>query len=381
MGYLANRTINCLNVQNALMGLLEQTTSLFAPLYFYLQGFSLPEVFALLAVMNAVRLPLRLLSFPIVRRLGLRTALMVGAAGLSLSFPLLNFVQGYDRWLVGFVVGFGMFNSLYWHCYHTFYSMAGEEEHRGKHLSVSLSLGTAVCALAPMLSGVLITQTGFHKFFLLPIPIMLAMLAVLSRCGDIPVHRVPWREGKTLMFNVGAQIHLAESSAIFPLNVSWLFAVYFYTRNRMELFGGIVTFGLVIQVLYQLWLGRAVDRGAGRNVAHVAGGLRLLQALGKAFCPLTFPRILALETLSAATNVHHGLACTTTTYNTGKGSHDPFWYWLFAESAFDVGTILGAGPVALLLHWGVPLQLTVLVSLPGIVAVWRLTQRHIQKLT
>jgi hypothetical protein len=379
MSYLGNSTINCLNIQGALMGLLEQASVLFAPIYFYTQGFSLPEVFVLLAVMNAVRLPLRLLSFPIVRRVGLRAALMVGAAGYCLSFPMLNFVKGWDGWLIAFVLGFGGFNALYWHCYHTFYSMAGEKEHRGRHLSVALGLGTAVCALAPVLSGILIARTGFQKYFLLPIPLMLLMLAVLSRSRDVPVHRVPWREGRSLMFNLGARIHVAEASVVFPLNVGWMFVVYFFTRGRMAEFGGIVTFGMVIQILYQLWLGNVVDRGAGRSVAHVAGGLRLAQALGMAMCPLSLPRILALQTLSGATNVHHGLACTTTMYNAGKGSHDPFWYWLFAESAFDLGTIIGAGLVALLVYLGVPVQLTILVSLPGITAVWWLTHRYFPK--
>lgn len=379
MGYLANSTINCLNVQSALMALLEQATVLFAPIYFYTQGFSLPQVFLLLAIMNAARLPLRLLSFPIVRRVGLKAALMVGAAGYCLSFPMLNLVRGFDGWLFAFIGMFALFNSLYWHCYHTFYSMAGEEEHRGKHLSVGLGLGAAVCALAPVLGGLLIARSGFQKYFLLPVPLMISMLLVLSRCRDVRVHRVPWREGKALMFNLGARIHVAESSAIFPLNISWLFAVYLYAQGRMVVFGGIVTFGMVIQILYQLWLGHAVDRGAGRIVAHLAGGLRLAQAIGKTFCTLSLARILALEGLSGATNVHHSLACTTTMYNAGKGSYDPFWYWLFAESAFDVGTILGAGAVALLLFLGVPLQLTIALSLPGIMAVWSLTHRYFPK--
>lgn len=379
MAYLRNSTINCLNIQGALMGLLDQATLVFAPIYFYTQGFTLPEVFVLLAVLNVARLPLRLLSFPIVRRLGLRAALMVSAAGSCLSFPMLNLVKGCGGWLVAFVFVFALFSALYWHCYHTFYSMAGEKEHRGRHLSVALSLGTAVSALAPILSGFLIAKTGFQKYFLLPIPLMLLMLAVLSRSRDVPVHRVPWREGRTLMFNLGARIHVAEASVLFPLSVGWTFVVYLFTGGRMAEFGGIVTFGLVIQILYQLWLGHIVDRGAGRSVAHVAGGLRLVQAVGMAMCPLSLPRILALQTLSGATNVHHGLALTTTMYNAGKGSHDPFWYWLFAESAFDFGTILGAGAVALLLYLGVPVQLTLLLSLPGIAAVWWLTHRYFPK--
>ena len=380
MGFFTNHTINYLNLQSALLGLLEQVFGLFLPLYLYTQGFSLPEVFCLLAVFNVARLPLRLLSFPIVHRVGLKPALMIGTAGFCLSFPILGMVKGYDVWLLAYILIFGMFNALYWHCYHTFYSLAGEHEHRGKHLSIALGLGTAVSALAPLLGAIFIAQASFQKFFLLPVPLMFAMLFVLSRCKNIPVHRSSWKDGKKLIFNLGARIHLAEATVVFPMNIGWLFVLYFYAQNRMEVFGGIVTFGMVIQILYQLWLGRIIDGGAGREIAHVAGAMRLLQALGKSFLPLSLPRVLALEALTGATNVHHGLALTTTLYNTGKSSSDAFGYWLFAETAFDLGTILGAGTVALLLWWGVPLRLTILVAVPGITAVWWLTHRYFHDL-
>lgn len=376
MGYLANRTINYLNIQGALVSLLELAFGLFAPLYFYKQGFSIPEVFGLIALFNATRMPLRLLSFPIVRLIGLKAALMLGATGFCLSFPILGMVKGYDIWLLAYIFVFGMFNALYWHCYHTFYSQAGEHEHRGKHLSVALGLGTAISALAPFLSSIFITQSGFQHFFLLSVPLLMIMLAVLSRCENPPAHRMSWADGKKLIFNLGARIHLAEASAVMPLNFGWIFIVYLYAENKMEMFGGIVTFGMLMQVIYQIWLGNVIDKGSGRNVAHVAGCLRMMQAIAKAFVPLSLPTVLALEGLTGVTNSHHALAQPTVMYNAGKESFDPFWYWLFAETAFDLGTILGAGGAALLLLWGLPLQLVMLLALPGIFTVWWLTYRY-----
>jgi hypothetical protein len=180
------------------------------------------------------------------------------------------------------------------------------------------------------------------------------------------------------MFTLGAKIHIAEASAVFPLSIGWLLVVYIYL-GKMVTLGGILTFGILIQILYQLWIGKVIDRRRGHLVANIAGGLRAAQAIIKAFLPLSFSRIVGLETLNGATSVHHSLSISTAMYNAGKNSDDTFWYWFFAESAFDCGTIIGSGGVALLLLCGVPLQLTILLALPGVLTVWWLTYHYFGK--
>jgi len=375
MGYLTNRTINYLNIHGAFLALLEYAFGLFGPIYFYTLGFPLPEVFGLLVGLNTARIPLRFLSFPMVRLVGLKGALMVGTAGWALSFPVLAMVKGYDGWLLLYIIMFGVFNAMYWHCFHTFYSLAGETEHRGKQISVANSLIKAFSALAPLLSAIFITNNSFKAYFFLSIPLVIVMLLILSRCEDIPVERIKWKEGKKLMFSLGAKIHLAEAASILPLNFGWLFVMYFYVQ-KMVTFGGILTFGIVAQVIYQLWLGKVIDRGRGRLVTNAAGFLMIIETISKVFLPLSFLRILGLEALSGAANVHHSIAQPTVMYNTGKSSSDAFWYWLFAETAFDLGTILGLGSAAVCLYFGMPLRFTILLALPGICAVWWLTYRY-----
>lgn len=375
MGYLTNRTINYLNIHGALLALLEQAWGIFGPIYLYTRGFSLTEIFILTAVLNTARIPLRFLAFPVVHRFGLKAALMLGTAGFALSFPVLGMVKGYDIWLVLYIIMFGIFSAMYWHCFHTFYSLAGESEHRGKQISVAQGLTTAIGALSPLLSSLLITHSSFQIFFLIPLPMVIVMLLILNRCENISVKRISWQHGKKVMFNIGAQIHLAEASAVFPLTIGWLFTVYFYVKE-MVIFGGILTFGIIVQVLYQLWLGGALDRGKGLRIAHAAGSIRAIQLIAKALVPLSFPSVLALEGMGAAANVHHGIAQPSVMYNNGKSSADTFWYWFFAETAFDIGTIIGCAAVATALYIGMPLRLTILFALPGVCAVWWLTCRY-----
>ncbi len=377
MGYLSNRTINYLNLLGALLSLLEQGWSLFGPLYLYSRGFSVAEVFMLMAVLIGSRIPLRLLTFPIVHKFGLRAALMLGTAGYACTFPILAMVKGYDYWLLAYVLMFGIFCAMYWHCYHTFYSLAGEHEHRGKQLSVAQAMSVTFSAVVPLLSAFFITSNGYEKYFWMSLPVLMAMIYVISRCENIPTIPIKWKDGKKLMFNLGAKIHIAEASATFPVNIGWIFVTYFYVK-KLVIFGVVLTFGILVQIIYQLWIGKAIDRGRGHFVANAAGFLRALQVLGKALLPLSYFSLFSLEALTGATNVHHALAQPTVMYNTGKKSADPFWYWFFAETAYDLGTILGSGGAALCLFYGLPVRLVILLALPGVFAVWRLTYKNLK---
>ena len=48
---------------------------------------------------------------------------MIATTGYCVTYPLLG---TYDIWLLAYVILHGAFNATYWHCYHTFYSLAGE---------------------------------------------------------------------------------------------------------------------------------------------------------------------------------------------------------------------------------------------------------------
>lgn len=378
MGYVSNRTINYLNLHAALLAVVEQAWVMFGPIYLYTIGFSLPEVFLLFGAMNLARIPLRFLTFPAVRLIGLKGALMLGTAGFCLSFTLLPMIEGYDIWLALYILMFGIFCAMYWHCYHCFYSLAGEAEHRGKHISVAMGLTAAFTAIGPLFGAIFVSHQGFGHYFLLPVVMMVIMLAFLSRCQNIPVAKIKWKEGKKLMFNLGAKIHVAEATVFFTSHITWILLVYLYVE-KFTTFGIILTFGILIQILYQLWLGKIIDRGNGRRVAHIAGLLKVLVVLSRALVPLTIPRVFAIETLSASANVHHTIAQPTVMYNTGKSSADAFWYWLFAETAFDIGSVIGAICAAALLWSGVPLNYVVLLALPGTIMVWWLTYNFFDK--
>src|SRR3954466_9934796 len=99
MAYFSNRTINCLNINHALITAMDQSCGLFLPIFLYTQGFALPQVFLFIGCMDLLRIPGRLLGFPLVRRLGLRGGLMAGATLYGLSYPVLGMVDRVGTWM------------------------------------------------------------------------------------------------------------------------------------------------------------------------------------------------------------------------------------------------------------------------------------------
>jgi hypothetical protein len=375
MAFFSNKTINCLNLHNALTGLMEQAYIVFGPLCLYSHGFSVAQIFAFVAVSIALRTPMRFLSFPIIHRIGLKGATMLGAFGYAMTFPVLWHIQGFDRWMLLYMLLYTIFNAMHWFAYHTLYSLAGEHEKRGRQVAAGSALAAMIAALAPILSAVTIAHEGFRDYFLLSLPLAALMLLNLSRCGDIVIPRLRWEDGRRVLSSIGIRIHLLESSATYPSALGWLFTVYFFVGSITPL-GGFITFGIIMQIFYQLLVGAWVDRGRGITIVNVAGSLRMATVLGRAFLPLSTPAILGLQAFSAAGDVHHLATQPTANYNSAKQSPHPVWYWLFTEMAWDAGTFLSAGGAALLLWQGVELRHVICLALPSMALLWWLLHRY-----
>jgi hypothetical protein len=378
MGFFSNRTINCLNLQLALFALLDQAYFVFSPIYFYSQGFSLVSIFLLMAFPNFLRAPLRVIALPLIFRIGLKASVMLGAAGCGLSFCLLSLSKGWDKWLLLYCVGLAFFSGIHWLAFHTFYSLAGEQEKRGRQVAVAYALATVTTAIAPILGAWFITAYDFQSYFLLAGVLVAFMLGTLSRCQNIPFSPTPWPQAKKLAFNLGAKMHLAESSLGYIFIYCWIFAVYFQVGKITSL-GVIIAFGIVVQMVYQFLLGKWMDGGHGIFVAHIAGSTRVLQGLGKALLPLSLPVILGMEALNAVSNVHHCASQPMVLYNDGKKSADTFWYWFFAETAWDIGTVVAGIIASVLLGLGVTVQHIILASIPPVFMTWWLVYRYFKE--
>jgi MFS family permease len=378
MAFLSNRNINYLNIHLGLVNLLDQSYWIFIPIYLYKQGFAVSSILLIYVVMNLTRIPIRFCFLPLMQRFGIKPALMIGAIGYALSFLFLPMVKQFDYWLLAYIVFFACFNGLHWYAFHTFYSLSGESEARGRHVAVGQALTIGLSALAPLVSAFIIAKYGFASYFFLPSLLVLLMLFLLSKCQNVLVDVHPIDIGRKLAFNLGAKVFLLDAASFYPMYFCWMFTMYLYV-GEIKTLSGIISFGILMQILWQLILGALIDRGKGTIITNFAGLLRIFRTLGRAFLPLSMPSIICLEALSGAADVHHNASQPIAIYNTGKKTDSSVWYWLFAETAWDIGTVIGAGSVALLLIYGINLRMAMLVALLPLVLLWWLLNYYFRK--
>jgi hypothetical protein len=122
-----------------------------------------------------------------------------------------------------------------------------------------------------------------------------------------------------------------------------------------------------------------VDGGKGTLIVHTDGMLRFFVVIARAFLPLSLPHILGLEAIAAIGDVHHTTVQPTVLYNAGKQYPHPIWYWLFAETGWDIGALIGAGGSAFLLWQGMELRHVILMALPFIAVLWWLLRNYFIK--
>src|SRR5207302_284077 len=126
----------------------------FAGAYLLEQGFSLPQALVAFAGMLAIRCVFRLAGLGIVRRIGYRRAVALGALVGAVQFwPFLyaKTPTGLSLWLL--IVAFS--ESLYWPVYHSAVAVTGVDGARGKELAARTAFGALVGILGPLTGGLL----------------------------------------------------------------------------------------------------------------------------------------------------------------------------------------------------------------------------------
>ncbi len=203
MEFLSNRSVNYLNLHNGFVEMLNQIVLVFGSLFLYEHGFSMAEVFFMLGFIPLGRIFTRILSFPLIRRIGLRNTVAVGLVGWCTSILLLAQVQGIDSWFVAYVIVYTLFNPIYWVCFHTYYTIMGEEKKRGRQYavrSVCILIGQAVF---PLISSIIIRLMGYHWYFGLAVPISTIAFLLLMRCPDRPIPEAAWNWSVVPLRSVG----------------------------------------------------------------------------------------------------------------------------------------------------------------------------------
>lgn len=371
MGFFSNKYITYLSLSNGFTEMLTQIVQVFGVLFLYQHGFTMAGVFFALGTISCGRILMRLLCFPLIKTIGLQKTVALGLIGWCVAILLLSQVQGVDNWFLAYLLVYITFHPMYWLCFHMYYTLLGDSQHRGKQYAMRGVFILGGAALFPIISAEMIRVFGYTWYFALAVPIVVIAVSLLFLCPDRKVPKLSWSWELQQMRTTGVKTGLFQSFNDAITGYVWMFVLYTFFGGKLVSFSGILTFGVVMQIVCQLLIGHRFDKGHADRIASIGGIGQILTTLGRAFAPLSVPVILCLEMLAAAARLHTRSVVEIATYNDGHNADHIVWYWVFTEMARDIGAVCGAWVVGLLLSGGANPRAAILIAIPGIMLLWR----------
>jgi len=374
MSFFGNQAINRLNLHTGVQALAQGAGGLFVLVFLLRAGVSAPLVLCAMAAMNAGRFALRPFVLPLVRRLGLRTTLVLGTVLEAAVFPLLPLVHGPD-WAFAAVVAVGPVGSvLYWTCYHAYFASLGDTEHRGGQVGAREALSAIVGILAPLLGGWALATGGPWIAFLGAAAVQVLAALPLLGAPDVAVARAT-PDGFRVAW-LGAALMACDGVFAGGYHYVWQIALFISLGESFTAYGGAMALAALVGAASSLWIGRHIDAGRGRSALliafAVAAGVLALRAasLGSPWLAVTAN---AMGALVVAVWIP---ALMTPIYNLAKASPCPLRFSVATEGGWDLGCggacLVGAAMTA----GGLTLAAPVLLGLVGAVAAFALLWRR-----
>lgn len=370
MGYLSNRNVNLLNMHGSIMRLADVAIVTFGPIYMYKLGIPLGYVFLLMAGINLFRIPFRLAIIPMMRGLGIKNSLIVGAMFRCITPVFLIGADASLWWLAGYVLYSGFASATYWTSFHCFYTLSGDRVNRGKHFAVGEAAKMVLVALAPYLSGLFIEKQGFTLYFC--VTISLAILSVIPLLMSQTIafegkwERSDWKDA---LRSFGCRSRPWQAYVVDGYASFWPFLVMFALGDFSKV-GAIFTAGMLTQAGLQLVLGHYIDKGHIWRIYTVSTLLMIVAICAMGFTPLTLVTAGMLEMLIAFAFVGQSAAYITSLYNEAHAAPNVLIQWICSETFLDLGIIFVRVLGAALFFMDVSLNHILLVVLPGIVVFY-----------
>jgi MFS transporter, DHA1 family, inner membrane transport protein len=364
MAYLANRTVNLLNLHYGIHALATNAGGVFFAVFMLKAGVSVPGVLAAFAFILAGRFLIRPLVLVFARRWGLRRVVALGTLMSALQFPLLAEVQGAGLMLLATCAVASVGETFYWTTYHAYFASLGDAEHRGHQISAREAVASLAAILGPLVGGWALATLGPRIAFAVVASAQILSAIPFLGTPDVKIahtlpgaYRAAWRG--VLLFAADGWISAGHI-------IVWPIALFLALGESFTAFGGALAFAALVGAVSGLLLGRHIDAGHGGRAAWLVCG---------SFAALTIFRALSTENaaLAIAANACGAiLMCLyiptlmTAVYNQAKRAPCTLRFHIATEGGWDFGGAAGCLVAALLTAAGLPLASGILLSLGGI---------------
>lgn len=349
----------------------------FAGAYLLHIGFDIPETVSLYAVLLVIRFAMRSVMLPLVRRLGVRGAMVLGTVIAAFQFlPLIH--ADSLPWLCAWILIVSAGECLYWPICHAAVAVCGGHGRRGRQIAFRQMATTAISVLGPVVGGILLSRVGALAEFGTATAVCLLSAAPLLWIGAIDLGSIPTiRRSLKVADPLGMYAFAADGWMNGGLGVAWPLILFSLLGSSYDMLGWASSAAAVAGALAGLGCGLAIDRGYRPVLSRIVmvcliAGVALRAA--SAWAPGT--AFVANMVGSAAGGLYYPVLMSVV-YDRAKRSGSAYQFHLAAEAGWDIGAIMGCLTTAAIAWSGIPLALSILPAALGVVALNRCVRMEV----
>jgi MFS family permease len=363
MGFFVNRSFNLVYGHAALQAFASYGGEAFAFVYLLKAGISAPVVLLAIGAMFGSRILFRALVLPLVRRFGLRWALVIAILAEAATYPVLSQIEGTGPLLLFYLTVWAISSSLYWTTYHAYVALLGDNHLRGAQVSAVEFIGITMGIVAPAVTGGLLTFFSSLVAFgvvgvamaLSAVPVLLGPDPHVADRAEMP-SRTRW-QARALMFTDGLR------SGAF--HFTWLIALFLTLGSNFAAYGGAMSLAGLGGALAGLFMGRSIDLGNGLRAARIGFAALGLAAVARAIGYPVPVLAVGANVLAAAAWPLYATAFNSRVYILARESACPLRFHVVAEGGWDMGTCLACLLSAALVWAGFSYHLPLAVGILG----------------
>ena len=350
MSYFASRAFNLVYVHAALQAFASYGGEAFAFVYLLQAGIPAPIVLLAIAAMFGSRMLFRMLVLPLVRRVGMRRALVVAILAEAATYPILSQVTGTGPLLLAYLTLWAFSSSLYWTTYHSYVALIGDNAVRGRQTSAVELIGMVMGIAAPAVTGLLLTVfdplvafgTVGAAMALSAVPVLMGPDPAVAREAEMPAETR--RAARLILF--------ADGLRAGSFHFTWLIALFLTLGSSYAAFGGAMALTGLAGAVAALVLGRAIDLGRGLGAARIGFALLTVAAVARMLGWPVAGLAVAANVAAALAWPLYATAFNARVYTLARQSPCPLRFHIVAEGGWDMGTFLSCLAAAALLQAG-----------------------------
>jgi Major Facilitator Superfamily len=374
VAFFRNRTINLLNLHYGIHAVALSGGAAFFAIYLLKCNIPVPGVCLALALILLGRFAIRPIVIRLAVRSGLKPLVIAGTLLSALQYPLLAEVHGAGIALAALIAVSAAAEMIYWTTYHAYFATLGDDEFRGQQVGVREAVGAIVGILSPLATGWMLVAFGPQVAF--------GATSLVTALSAVPILWAPNVEvarrapGALRAAVSGMLLFVADGWIAAGYWLVWQIALFVSLGENFLAYGGALALAALVGAVGGLTLGRHIDAGHGkRAVWYALGTLALIILLRAAATGNATVAVLAnaLGTLGAGLYIP---TLMTAVYTLAKRSPCTLRFHVAAEGGWDIGGAGGLLAAALVTFLGMPLSISILLSLVGVAASALMLRRY-----